>query len=63
MYDFRGVNMNDLREQAKKMEEEQKGMKKKVNERAMGVIEECVCPSWIANVAYRGLGLRNARKH
>lgn len=33
--------MAQLREQAKKLEDEQKGMKKKVNERAIGVIEEC----------------------
>lgn len=39
-FDLTGTNIKDLRKQAEKMEAEQKSMKKKVNERAMGVIEE-----------------------
>ncbi|KZT64707.1 hypothetical protein DAEQUDRAFT_599662 [Daedalea quercina L-15889] len=42
-YDFTGVDVNRLREKAKEIEAQQKGMKKKINPKVINMIDTCVC--------------------
>ena len=41
-YDFQANDMNQMREKARELEEQQKGMKKKVNPKVLHTIDTCV---------------------
>ena len=41
-YDFEATDMASLREKAKELEDQQKGMKKKINPKVLNMIERCV---------------------
>ena len=42
-YDFSKVDVGQLKDRARELEEQQRGMKKKVNPKVMNMIDTCVC--------------------
>ena len=54
-YDFGKLDIAQLKDRTRDLEEQQRGMKKKVNPKAMNMIDTCVLPSIPNGGAYNTL--------
>ena len=61
-YDWGGKTINDLDHKVKELEENQRGMKKKINPKVMNMIDKwvvfCFCSEWYSDRFLQGLKRR-----